>query len=170
MEGGDEHHDGDWAAVSNGLKPFHDSLLRDGAGEVAGCEAETPLCAGLLGFLELLYCSFDILGGCASNNRVFLESSLVKGLTLRGKDLEALLVGEVDCLAGAAEDHESADAAFGEVDGVLGLRLSVEWRSGGIVVCGRLANEEGWDGDVDTAWWWGGHCGSLVVVVMMVVM
>lgn len=73
----------------------------------------------------------------------------------------------MDGLAGAAEDHEPADAAFGEVDGVLGLRLRIEGSGGGIVVCGRLAHEEGWDGDVDAAWWWGGHCGSLVVVVVM---
>lgn len=84
MEGGDEHHNGDWAAVSDGLEPFHDSLLRDGTGEIAGCETETPLCAGLLGFLELLYCSLDILGGCASNDGVVFESSFLEGLALGG--------------------------------------------------------------------------------------
>lgn len=50
---------------------------------------------------------------------------------------------------------------------MLGLRLGVEGSGGGIVVCGCLADEEGWDGDVDAAWWWGGHCGRLVVVVVV---
>lgn len=165
-EGWYEHHDGDWAPVSDGLEPFHDSLLGDSTGEVAGCEAETPLCASFLGFLELLYGSLDILGSCPRDNGVVLESRLLKGLALGGQNLKTLLVGQVDCLAGATEDDEPADAAFGEVDGVLGLRLRVEGSCGCVVVWGCLADEESWDGDVDARWWWGGHCRGLVVVVI----
>lgn len=134
--GMNEHHDGNWATVSDDLKPFHNPLLRDGTGKVAGCETETPLCAGLLGLLELLYGSLDILGGRASNDGVVLEARLVEGLALGGQNLEALLVGEVDGLAGATEDDEPANAALGEVDGVLGLRGGVEGGGGGVVVCG----------------------------------
>lgn len=98
----DEHHNGNGASVSDGLEPLHDTLLRDGPGEVARCETETPLCTSLLGFLELLDSSLDVLRGGASNDGVILEARLVKGLALRRQNFKAFLVGEVDCLAGAA--------------------------------------------------------------------
>jgi hypothetical protein len=153
----DLHHDGDGTLVGDGCEPLDDAFLCARAGKVSRHQAETPLRAGVLCALELLDGVLDALRGGAGNDGVVLEAGLVVGLAHARENLEALLVGQVNGLASAAEHDESLDAGLGQVDGVSGLRLYVDGRCDGIVSGRGLWLEEGWHGDVDASGRRGGH-------------
>jgi len=147
------HHDRHRRRIGDGGIPRHKPLLADHRRKIPRRQHQSPLAPRLLRLLQRLYRLGDALRRRPRDERVVLEPGFLQLLSQVRQEGRALRIGDHDRFAGRAEHDETADAAFGEVDGVLGLGGEVEGRGECVVVRSGGGDEEGGHGHVDAFGW-----------------
>ena len=152
---GYEHEDGQRRPIGNGRVPILQAFLCDAGCEETRGENETPLCPGVLRYLELSDGILDTLGGCSCDDGIVFPTCFVHALAHMRQQGLTFAVGDCDCFACGTKKDESSDTAGGKMERMFCLRRDVElWDA----PFGFRLGEERGNRHIDSWRRWCGHC------------